>query len=44
MGAVVDGATPIIARNEAVIDAVNIDEATFKAVCEAELFEIERRR
>ena len=44
MGAVVDGATPIIVRNEDVIQAVNIDEATFKATCDAELAEIERRR
>jgi putative phosphoribosyl transferase len=44
MGAVVDGATPIIVRNEDVIQAVKIDEATFNAVCDAELSEIERRR
>jgi predicted phosphoribosyltransferase len=44
MGAVVDGATPIIVRNEDVIRAANINEATFNAVCDAELSEIERRR
>ena len=44
MGAVVDGRTPIIVRNEDVIRAVNIDEATFNAVCDAELCEIEQRR
>ncbi len=44
MGAVVDGATPIIVRNEDVIRAVDIDEATFTAACDAELSEIERRR
>ncbi len=44
MGAVVDGATPIIVRNEDVIQAANINEATFSAVCDAELSEIERRR
>ncbi len=44
MGAVVDGGTPIIVRNEDVIQAVNIDEAEFNAVCNTELSEIERRR
>ena len=44
MGAVVDGATPIIVRNEDVIRAANINEATFNAVCDAELYEIEQRR
>jgi len=44
MGAVVDGATPVIVRNEDVIQAVNIDEAEFNAICDAELSEIERRR
>ena len=44
MGAVVDGATPIIVRNEDVIQAANINEATFNAVCDAELCEIEQRR
>ena len=41
MGAVVDWATPIIVRNEDVIQAVKIDEATFNAVCDAELCEID---
>ena len=41
MGAVVDGATPIIVRNEDVIRAANINEATFNAVCDAELCEID---
>jgi predicted phosphoribosyltransferase len=44
MGAVVDGAAPIIVRNEDVIGLVGIREADFKAVCDRELAEIERRR
>jgi putative phosphoribosyl transferase len=44
MGAVVDGATPTIVRNEDVIRVANIDEATFNEICDAELTEIEQRR
>jgi putative phosphoribosyl transferase len=44
MGAVVDGAAPIIVRNEEVIELADIDESTFKAICDSELAEIERRR
>ena len=44
MGAVVDGANAIVVRNEDILRMVGIDEAEFKAVCEAELAEIERRR
>jgi putative phosphoribosyl transferase len=44
MGAVVDGAQPVIVRNEDVIRMAGIQEADFKAVCEGELAEIERRR
>jgi predicted phosphoribosyltransferase len=44
MGAVVDGADPIVVRNQDVIDLAGIDESTFAAVCERELAEIERRR
>ena len=44
MGAVVDGAAPIIVRNENVIELADIDESTFKAICDSELAEIERRR
>src|ERR1700693_1705134 len=44
MGAVADGGGSIIVRNEDVIEHVGIDEAEFKAVCDAELAEIERRR
>ena len=44
MGAVADGAAPLIVRNEEVIRGAGIDEAEFKAVCDRELAEIERRR
>jgi predicted phosphoribosyltransferase len=44
MGAVVDGAAPIIVRNDDVIRRAGIDESEFKAVCDRELMEIERRR
>jgi putative phosphoribosyl transferase len=44
MGAVADGGGWIIVRNDDVIEHVGIDEAEFKAVCDAELAEIERRR
>ena len=44
MGAVVDGATPLIVRNEEVIQLAGIEEAEFKVVCNRELAEIERRR
>lgn len=44
MGAVVDGAAPMIVRNEDVIRMAGIDEAEFKAICDSELAEIERRR
>jgi putative phosphoribosyl transferase len=44
MGAVVDGATPLVVRNEEVIELANVDEDEFKSVCDAELAEIERRR
>lgn len=44
MGAVVDGDAPLIVRNEAVIRLAGIDELDFKAGCERELAEIERRR
>jgi len=44
MGAVVDGATPLIVRNEDVIQLAGIEEAEFKSVCDSELAEIERRR
>lgn len=44
MGAVVDGAEPVIVRNEDVIRASGVGEADFKRVCDAEMAEIERRR
>jgi putative phosphoribosyl transferase len=44
MGAVADGRTSIIVRNEDVIRLANIDETAFKAVCDGELAEIKRRR
>ena len=44
MGAVVEGGAPIIVRNEDVIELADIDESTFKAICDSELTEIERRR
>ncbi len=44
MGAVVDGSAPLVVRNEDVIRQAGIDEADFKAVCDAEFAEIERRR
>src|ERR1039458_4359952 len=43
MGAVVDGGTPIIVRNEDVIRLENIDEAEFQAICRRELGESGRR-
>ena len=44
MGAVVDGAAPIVVRNEDVIGLCGVTEPEFKAVCDRELAEIERRR
>jgi len=44
MGAVVDGSKPVVVRNEDIIRLIGIDEAEFKAVCDRELAEIERRR
>lgn len=44
MGAVVDGATPIVVRNEDIIQLIGINESEFKAVCDRELKEIDRRR
>jgi predicted phosphoribosyltransferase len=44
MGAVVDGGASIIVRNEDVIKLAGIDESAFKAACDRELAEIERRR
>ncbi|MEX0752200.1 MAG: phosphoribosyltransferase family protein [Xanthobacteraceae bacterium] len=44
MGAVVDGPSPLVVRNEDVIRVSGVEEAEFKAVCDSELAEIERRR
>jgi predicted phosphoribosyltransferase len=44
MGAVVDGARPVIVRNEEVIRRARVGQAAFDAVCAEEMAEIERRR
>jgi putative phosphoribosyl transferase len=44
MGAVVDGGQPVIVRNEDVIGLEGVSEAEFKAICDRELAEIDRRR
>ena len=44
MGAVVDGANPLIVRNEDVIALAGIAQVEFKRVCDQELAEIDRRR
>jgi putative phosphoribosyl transferase len=44
MGAVVDGGTPTTVRNDDVIQMAGVNDADFKAVCDSELAEIERRR
>ncbi len=44
MGAVVDGAKPLVVRNEDVISLTGISDEEFRAVCDREFAEIERRR
>ena len=44
MGAVVDGGAPLIVRNDDVIRMAACRRGEFKAVCDRELAEIERRR
>lgn len=44
MGAVVDGAAPIVVRNQEVIELSGTTADEFDAVCARELAEIERRR
>ena len=44
MGAVADGGSPVVVRNEDVITMTAVDEAAFDAACRRELAEIERRR
>ena len=43
-GAVVDGATPIVVRNESVIHLAGVSDADFAAIRDRELAVIERRR
>jgi predicted phosphoribosyltransferase len=44
MGAVADGAAPIVVRNAEIIQRSGVTEAQFNAVRDAQLAEIERRR
>jgi predicted phosphoribosyltransferase len=44
IGAVVDGGSPIVVRNEEVIGASGTSERDFRSICARELAEIERRR
>ncbi|MEP9349366.1 phosphoribosyltransferase family protein [Xanthobacter sp. KR7-225] len=44
MGAVVDGADPVVVRNADIIAAAQVTPQAFEAVCARELREIERRR
>ena len=44
MGAVANGGTPIVVRNDDVIALAGVDEAEFEAIRDRELAEIERRR
>ena len=44
MGAVVDGADPVIVRNEEVIQLAGVSETEFNSVRDEQLAEIERRR
>ena len=44
MGAVVDGAEPVIVRNEEVIELCGVSETDFNAIRDEQLAEIERRR
>ncbi len=44
MGAIVDGDSPLVVRNEDVIRHAGVEEADFNAACDAEFSEIERRR
>ncbi len=44
MGAVVDGAEPIVIRNEHVIRLAGVSEQRFKSACARELAELESRR
>jgi putative phosphoribosyl transferase len=44
MGAVVDGGSPIVVRNDDIIRLAEIDEADFEAECQRQIAEIDRRR
>jgi predicted phosphoribosyltransferase len=44
MGAVANGNAPIVVRNEDVVRMAGVSEEEFKAACDSELAEIERRR
>ena len=44
VGSVIDGGEPIIVRDPEIMRATGTSEAAFKAICERELKEIERRR
>jgi putative phosphoribosyl transferase len=44
MGAVIDGGSPLVVRNDDVIRIACIEEPEFEGVCNRELSEIERRR
>ena len=44
MGAVVDGAEPVVVRNEEVIQLCGVSESDFNAIRDEQLAEIERRR
>lgn len=44
MGAVVDGASPLVVRNEDVLVLAGVSDAAFESVRDRELAEIERRR
>ena len=44
MGAVVDSGSPLIVRNEDIIELAGVSDSEFKTVCDDELAEIERRR
>lgn len=44
MGAVIDGSSPLVVRNEDIIRHALVSDKEFDAACRAELAEIERRR
>ena len=44
MGAVVDGLSPIVVRNEEIIALCGIEQSEFQAACNEELAEVARRR